>query len=81
MLAKPELQKKQLSLQAHNHVGFSKPTDKPEAKKSSLEQWKTIKKRNPMRRSNKKISKNTVNIKLIQTNMDGYTLKKKVFVR
>ena len=41
-----------------------------------MEQLKTVKKRNPRRRASKKISKKTVNIKLIQTNMDGFTSKK-----
>ena len=39
-------------------------------------QFQPVKKRNPMRRVNKKVKPNTVDIKLIQTNVDGYTSKK-----
>ena len=41
-----------------------------------MEQFKTVKKRNPRRRANKKNQINTVNLKIIQTNIEGYTSKK-----
>ena len=76
MLAQPELYKELLSVQTHYSNGFSKSDREPEPTTPSLEPYKTVKKRNPRRRASKKISKKTVNIKLIQTNMDGFTSKK-----
>ena len=39
-------------------------------------QFKPVKKRNSKRRAHKKDRPNTINLKLIQTNVDGYTSKK-----
>ena len=41
-----------------------------------MEKFTTVKKRNPRRRANKKTPINTVNLKILQTNIDGYTSKK-----
>ena len=70
------MHKNSLFIQTFVQGGFSELEKESELRATHVEKPTAVEKRNPKRRSNKKNPINTVNLNVIQTNINGYTSKK-----